>query len=123
MALHLDNQLWINDPAVAPAGVQKFAWDPKRSRFTSVWVRPDLSCPSATPALSAHDRGLHCVTVHDGVWSFETLDWDTGATRAVHALGRSQRFNPIQLSLQLMGNGDPIYSVFGGVLHLKIGQP
>jgi hypothetical protein len=123
MSLHLDNQLWINDPAVAPSGVQKFAWDPKRRRFASSWARPELSNPSSTPMISAHDRRLHCVTVHDGVWSFETLDWDTGATRAIYTLGRSQRFNPIQLSMQLMGNGDPIYSVFGGVLHLKIGQP
>jgi len=60
--------------------------------------------------------------VHDGAWSLETLDWDTGATRAIYTLGRSQRFNPIELSLQLMSNGDPIYSTFGGVVHLKIGR-
>jgi hypothetical protein len=123
MPLHLDNQLWINEPAVAPQGLQKFEWDPRRQRFESVWVRADLSSPSSTPALSAYDRQLHCVTVHDGVWAFETLDWDSGATRAIYTLGRSQRFNPIQLTVQLMVNGDPIYSVFGGVLHLKIGQP
>jgi hypothetical protein len=123
MPLHLDNLLWINDPAVAPVGVQKFEWDPKRQRFESVWVRSDLSSPSSTPAISAHDRGLQLVTVHDGVWSFETLDWDTGATRTIHTLGRSQRWNPIQLSLQLMANGDPLYSVFGGVLHLRLGAP
>jgi hypothetical protein len=123
MPLLLDNQLWINDPAVAPAGVQKFAWDPQRRRFASAWVRSDVSSPNATPMISAHDRGLQLVTTRDGVWSFETLDFDTGATRAVYTLGRSQRFNPLGLSLQLMGNGDPIYSVFGGVLHLKIGQP
>jgi len=123
MELHLDNQLWINDPAVAPRGVQKFVWDPERRRFASAWVRPELSIPNATPVISVHDRALHAVTVHEGVWTFETLDWDTGATRALYALGPSQRFNPIQLSLQLMGNGDPIFSVFGGVLHLRIGQP
>ncbi len=121
MSLHLDNQLWINDPAVAPVGVQKFEWDPKRQRFESVWVRSDLSSPSSTPAISAHDRQLNCVTIHDGNWAFETLDWDTGATRAIYTLGPSQRWNPIQLSLQLMANGDPIYSVFGGVLHLHLG--
>jgi hypothetical protein len=25
--------------------------------------------------------------------------------------------------MQLMSNGDPLYSVFGGVLHLRIGAP
>jgi len=122
MALHLDNQLWINQPGVTPAGMQKFAWDPERQRFGSVWSRPELSHPSSTPAIAVDSRTLLGVTVHDGVWAFETLDWDTGATRAIYTLGRSQRFNPIQLSLQLMGNGDPIFSTFGGVLHLKIGQ-
>jgi len=121
MPLELDNQLWINAPAVAPQGVQKFVWDPEGRRFATAWVRPELSNPDVTPAIAAIDRQLHCVTVHDGVWSLETLDWDTGATRAVYELGRSQRFNPIELSMQMLANGDLIYSVFGGVLHLKIG--
>jgi hypothetical protein len=120
MALHLDNQLWINEPGVVPQGVQKFAWDPEARRFASVWVRPELSLPSSTPLIAARSRELLGVTVHDGVWSFEALDWDTGATRVVYPLGRSQRFNPIQLSAQLMSNGDPIFSVFGGVLHIAI---
>jgi hypothetical protein len=122
MALHLDNQLWLNDPEVAPRGVQKFAWSPERREFASVWVRPELSVPNATPVISVLDRGLHAVTVHDRAWAFETLDWDSGETRAIYTLGPSQRFNPIELSLQLMGNGDPIYSTFGGVLHLKLGR-
>jgi len=121
MALHLDNQLWLNDPSVVPRGVQKFAWDPERRRFETVWVRPELSIPSSTPVVAAEGRQLLGVTVHDGVWSLESLDWDTGATRALYTLGSSQRFNPIQLSMQLMGNSDPIFSSFGGVLHLKIG--
>jgi hypothetical protein len=121
MALHLDNQLWMNEPAVVPHGLQKFAWDPDARRFSVAWVRPELSNPNSTPSISAHDRQLQLVTVHDGVWAFETLDWDTGATRGLYLLGRSQRFNPIALSMQLMSNGDPLYSVFGGVLHLRIG--
>jgi hypothetical protein len=122
MPLHLDNQLVLNAPDVAPLGVQKFAWDPKRRRFGSVWVRPDLSLPGSTPALAALSRQLLGVTVHDGVWAFEALDWDTGATQAIYTLGPSQRFNPVQLSLQLMANGDPIFSTFAGVLHLKLGR-
>ena len=122
MALHLDNQLWLNDPSVVPKGVQKFAWDPERRRFETAWVRPELSIPSSTPVVAAEGRQLLGVTVHDGVWSLESLDWDSGATRALYTLGPSQRFNPIQLSMQLMGNGDPIFSSFGGVLHLKIGS-
>jgi hypothetical protein len=121
MALHLDNQLWLNAPEVTPQGLQKFEWDPDTRRFSVAWVRPELSVPNSTPSISAVDRQLHCVTVHDGVWALETLDWDAGATRGLYLLGRSQRYNPIALSMQLMSNGDPLYSVFGGVLHLRIG--
>jgi hypothetical protein len=121
MPLHLDNQLWINEPSVAPVGVQKFAWDPERRSFGSVWARPDLSLPGATPALAVESRSLLGVTLHDGAFALESLDWDTGATRGIWTLGTSQRFNPIQLSMQLMANGDPIFSTFGGVLHLKLG--
>jgi hypothetical protein len=123
MPLHLDNQLWITERGVTPEGVQKFAWDPERQRFGSVWVRPELSHPSSTPAVAAENRLLVGATVHDGEWALETIDWDTGATRAVYTLGPSQRFNPIQLSMQLLSNGDPIYSTFAGVLHLKLGAP
>jgi hypothetical protein len=121
MPLQLDNQLWINEPSVAPAGVQKFAWDAERRTFGSVWVRPDLSLPSGTPVVAAESRSLLGVTIHDGAFAFESLDWDTGATRGVWTLGASQRFNPIQLTVQLMANGDPIFSTFAGVLHLKLG--
>jgi hypothetical protein len=123
MALQLDNQLWINEPSVAPLGVQKFAWDAKKRRFASAWARPDLSNPNVKPVIAAQSRLVHCVSARDGAWALETLDWDSGATRAVYTLGPSQRFNPIQLSMSLLGNGDPILSTFGGVLHLKIGAP
>jgi hypothetical protein len=121
MPLHLDNQLWINDPSATPLGVQKFAWDPVSRTFGAVWARPDLSLPSVTPVVAAESRSLVGITVHDGTFALESLDWDTGATRGVWTLGKSQRFNPIQLSMQLMANGDPILSTFGGVLHLKLG--
>ena len=53
MALHLDNQLWINDPAVAPLGMQKFAWDPSGSRFDDgLGARRSLE-----PQLDARHRG------------------------------------------------------------------
>jgi hypothetical protein len=123
MPLHLDNQLWINDPSAAPLGVQKFAWDPKTRRFGTAWVRPDLSLPSSTPAIAIASRELLGVAVHEGVWALASLDWDTGETRALATLGASQRFNPVQLSMQLMANGDPIYSTFAGVLHLRLGAP
>jgi len=52
----------------------------------------------------------------------QTLDWDTGKTRAVYTLGESERYNPIMLALQVLPNGDPIFAAFGGVIHLRLGE-
>jgi hypothetical protein len=52
----------------------------------------------------------------------QTLDWDTGETRAIYTLGASERYNPIMLALQVLPNGDPIFATFGGVMHLRLGR-
>ena len=54
--------------------------------------------------------------------TMQTLDWDTGETRAVYTLGESERYNPIMLALQVLPNGDPIFAAFAGVMHLRLGE-
>jgi hypothetical protein len=68
------------------------------------------------------NRQLHTVGLKDGKWTMQTLDWDTGETRAVYTLGPSERYNPIMLALQVLPNGDPIFATFGGVMHLRLGE-
>ena len=118
----LDVQLKMKDPKRTPFGIQKFQWDAETRTWKVAWTRPDVSSPNSTPMVSTKNRQLHTVGLLDGVWTMQTLDWDTGETRAVYRLGTSERYNPIMLALQMLPNGDPIFATFGGVMHLALGS-
>jgi len=117
----LDVQLKMKDPKRTPYGVQKFQWDPQKREWKVAWTRPDVSSPNSTPVVTTRDRQLHTVGLKDGTWTMQTLDWDTGETRAVYTLGESERYNPIMLALQVLPSGDPIFATFAGVMHLRLG--
>jgi len=118
----MDVQLKMKDPVRTPYGVQKFQWNSTTRRLEVAWTRDDVSSPNSTPVVAMKNRQLHVVGLKSGQWVMETLDWDTGKTRAVYTLGRSERYNPIMLALQILPNGDPIFATFGGVIHLKLGE-
>ena len=118
----LDVQLKMKDPKRTPYGVQKFQWDPETRQWKVAWTRADVSSPNSTPVVTTKNRQLHTVGLKDGKWAMQTLDWDTGETRAVYTLGASERYNPIMLALQVLPSGDPIFATFGGVMHLRLGQ-
>ena len=117
----LDVQLKMKDPARTPYGIQKFQWNTETKTWSVAWTRPDVSSPNSTPVVTTKDRQLHTVGLKDGKWVMETLDWDTGETRAVYTLGASERYNPIMLALQVLPNGDPIFATFAGIMHLRLG--
>jgi hypothetical protein len=117
----LDVQLKMKDPKRTPYGIQKFQWNRETRAWEVAWIRSDVSSPNSTPVVTTKDRQLHTVGLKDGTWTMQTLDWDTGATRAVYTLGTSERYNPIMLALQVLPNGDPIYAAFGGIIHLRLG--
>ena len=117
----MDVQLKMKDPARTPYGVQKFEWCTKKRRLDVAWVRPDISSPNSTPVVAMNNRQLHTVGLKNGSWVMETLDWDSGASRAVYTMGESERYNPIMLALQILPNGDPIFATFAGVMHLRLG--
>ncbi|MBW2712358.1 MAG: hypothetical protein JRC77_01240 [Deltaproteobacteria bacterium] len=119
----MDVQLKMSDPARTPMGVQKFDWDPEARKMKVAWVRADVSSPNSTPVVAMENRQLHVVGLQEGEWVMETLDWDSGETRARYILGSSERYNPIMLALQILPNGDPLFATFGGVMHLKLGRP
>jgi hypothetical protein len=118
----LDVQLKMKDPARTPSGIQKFEWDKEKREWKVAWTRPDVSSPNSTPVVTTENRQLHTVGLTGGVWTMQTLDWDTGETRAIYTLGESERYNPIMLALQVLPNGDPIFATFAGVMHLRIGR-
>jgi hypothetical protein len=115
-------QLKMKDPARTPYGVQKFLWDREERRFEVAWTRADVSSPNSTPVVAMKNRQLQVVGLKHGRWVMEVLDWDSGESKAVYALGESERFNPIMLALQILPNGDPIYAGFAGIIHLKLGE-
>jgi hypothetical protein len=117
----LDVQLKMKDPKRTPYGIQKFQWDPEKRTWTVAWTRPDVSSPNSTPVVTKANRQLQTVGLKDGKWTMQTLDWDTGETRAVYTLGESERYNPIMLALQVLPNGDPIFAAFAGIIHLRLG--
>lgn len=117
----MDVQLKMKDPERTPFGVQKFQWNPDKRRVEVAWTRSDVSSPNSTPVVTMKNRQLHVVGLKDGKWVLETLDWDTGETRAIYTMGPSERYNPIMLALEILPNGDPIFATFGGVIHLRLG--
>ena len=119
----LDVQLKMKDPNRTPSGIQKFQWNTETRTWEVAWTRPDVSSPNSTPVVTKVNRQLHTVGLKDGAWVMQTLDWDTGETRAIYTLGESERYNPIMLALQVLPNGDPIFAAFGGVMHLRLGAP
>ncbi len=121
-AMRMPVQLKMKDPARTPSGVQKFQWNVERRELEVAWTRADVSSPNSTPVVAMENRQLHVVGLKDGTWVMETLDWDTGATRAIYTLGKSERFNPIMLALQILPNGDPVFASFAGIIHLKLGE-
>jgi len=121
-AMRMPVQLKMKDPARTPYGVQKFQWSPEKREFTVAWTRADVSSPNSTPVAATLNRQLHVVGLKDQRWVMEVLDWDSGATKAVYTLGKSERFNPIMLALQILPNGDPVFASFGGIIHLKLGE-
>lgn len=121
-AMMLDVQLKMKDPARTPYGVQKFQWNSKKQQLEIAWIRTDVSSPNSTPVVAMNNRQLHVVGLLDGKWVLQTLDWDTGETRAIYTMGESERYNPIMLALQILPNGDPIFATFAGIMHLKLGQ-
>ncbi len=117
----LDVQLKMKDPKRTPYGVQKFQWNRETRTWEVAWTRPDVSSPNSTPVVTRENRQLHTVGLKQGKWVMETLDWDTGETRAVYTLGQSERYNPIMLALQVLPSGDPIFATFAGIMHLRLG--
>ncbi|MBW2272964.1 MAG: hypothetical protein JRG96_06815 [Deltaproteobacteria bacterium] len=121
-AMRMPVQLKMKDPVLTPYGVQKFQWNRDARSFEVGWIRPDVSSPNSTPVVATMNRQLHVVGVKNGEWAMEVLDWDSGATKRLYRLGKSERFNPIMLALQILPSGDPIYASFAGIVHLKLGR-
>lgn len=82
-----------NLPRYAPKGVEKFVWDPAQRKLARAWANAEVSCPNGIPTMSAATGLAYCVGARNGAWTFEALDWHTGASAFSIALGARPEFN------------------------------
>jgi hypothetical protein len=68
------------NPDVAPAGAERFDWDPLTRTCASTWTNPTISLPNAIPTMSATTGLMYALGQRGGVWGLEGLDFDTGAS-------------------------------------------
>ena len=102
-----------NDPAFAPHGMEKFAWDPTQRVFQSAWVNQEVSSANGVPLLSLGSNTLYTVGSRAGQWSLEGVDWTTGTSTLTWITG-SARYNTNFAALFIDGDGRIVHgSVFG----------
>lgn len=89
------------DPAFAPHGMQKFAWDPVARVFESAWINQQASSANAVPLVSLGSNTLYTVGGREGKWALEGLDWTTGESVLTWITG-SVRYNTLLLEFLLM---------------------
>lgn len=106
------------NPLHQPWGVQKFQWDTTTRTLRSAWVRKDVSCPNAIPAMSEASNRFYCVGAHLGQWTIESLDWTSGGNHFRKYVGLLPRWNSFYASTQLTGDGGILYGTWNGVAYL-----
>ncbi len=117
----LDNQaigiLASGISLLAPYGVEKFSWDPSAQTMSSVWANQEVSMPNGVPCMSAATNMIYGVGQDWlGAWTFEALDWDTGASVFSYQYGTSPIFNSAYAATEI-GADSCLYSgtLFGMV--------
>ena len=72
------SQLLSGLPGNAPAGIERFDWDPRTKTCGVAWSNPAVSIPNGIPTMSAATNMIYGIGSRGGVWTLEGLDWDTG---------------------------------------------
>ena len=76
----------------APAGAEKWSWDPQSRSLKSDWT-VDYPLQSALHPVSAESNTVTLVRLEDGLYSLVHVDWDTGQEVGSVVLGTSPIFN------------------------------
>jgi hypothetical protein len=112
-----------NDPAFAPHGVQKFAWDPERQELREAWVTQEVSSANSVPIVSSGSDTVYTVGSRDGEWSLEGIDWTTGESR-FHWVTGSARYNTLFSGVFIDEEGRVLHTTaFGIVRYLGADGP
>jgi hypothetical protein len=104
-----------NDPAFAPHGVQKFAWDPEGRELREAWVTQEVSSANAVPIVSSGSDTVYTVGSRDGEWALEGIDWSTGESR-FHWVTGSARYNTLFSGVFIDEDGRVLHTTAFGIV-------
>jgi hypothetical protein len=99
-------------------GVERFDWNPKTRKLTSVWANPDLACPNGVPCMSTGSNLMYCVGKRQDTWTLEGIDWDTGQSAFSHPLGQEGIFNSVYAAAQVGPDNNLVSGTVGGVINV-----
>jgi len=98
-----------------PTGMQKFEWDSRERKLTSVWVNSTVSSPNSVPMMSTVSNQVYTVGTREGQWTLEAVDWVSGQSTFHYRIG-GPRYNSIYAPIVLDDDGRISYgSPFGRV--------
>lgn len=101
---------------IAPKGVEKFVWDPVTRKLNIAWANKTVSCPNGIPTMSAATNLFYCVGAYQGNWTFEALDWSTGAVSFRKVLGTKNIWNSFYAAAEIGPDGTLLSGALSGFL-------
>ncbi|MCP4136156.1 MAG: hypothetical protein GY754_34615 [bacterium] len=114
------NLLFSGISSIAPYGVEKFEWDPVSRTLYTAWVNSTISLPNGIPSMSSQTNLVYGVGQKKwGAWTFEALDWDTGASVFSYTYGYLSLYNSAYAATEI-GYDSCLYTgTFGGMVKMK----
>lgn len=110
-------------PGNAPAGLEKFSWDPDTRTCDVDWANPEVSIPNGIPTMSAATNMVYGIGARDGVWTLEGLDWDTGESVLTVEASASPTANSTYAATTVGHDGTVWTGTFGGVTRFATCDP
>ena len=100
-------------------GAERFEWNTETNKWSSVWVRPDVSSTSMIPA---HSQSGNMALINGyrepNGWEVLGLDWDTGETVHQTVFGNVNAGNGAYAVLQYLEDDDLIFNSFAGPIRI-----
>ena len=104
----------VTASASQPFGAEKFSWDPVSNTLRRAWVNKTVSCPNGIPGMSAATGLAYCWGARNGWWTFEAIDWQTGASGCSRAAGYELYDNSAYAGMEIGPFGSAATGTLGG---------
>ena len=96
------------------AGLAKYGWNAEENKFENVWVNTEVALPNSMQALSAGSGMVYAVgrrksSKKERSWTFEAIDWETGASSFHIPLGPEKMNNATGSGIQVGWDGDIVF--------------